>query len=82
MIDESPERIFLLRYEDVILRPNEVVPPLLEFLRIDASEHSLQMMMEPISPLVCRPSRPKPTNSLPRLRPRFDVQPPWRWNKK
>jgi len=49
LLDESPERIFPLRYEDVILRPNEVVPPLLEFLCIDASERSLQMMMEPIS---------------------------------
>jgi len=49
LYDELPERVFLLRYEDVILRPREVLPAMLKFLDIDASERSLELMMEPIN---------------------------------
>ncbi len=45
---ELPERIFVLRYEDVILRPREVLPSMLRFLDIDASERSLERIIEPI----------------------------------
>lgn len=46
--DEFPARIFVLRYEDLVLRPADVLPPLLRFLDIDATEKSQEMMMEPI----------------------------------
>jgi hypothetical protein len=48
LYDEQPDRVFILRYEDLIERPRKVLVPMLDFLGLDASEDTLEKMLHPL----------------------------------
>jgi len=46
--DEYQDRVFLLRYEDLLQTPDDVLTPLLNFLALDASKDTLDKMLQPL----------------------------------
>ena len=46
--DEQPDRVFMLRYEDLMERPREILVPMLDFLGLDAGEQTLENMLQPL----------------------------------
>jgi hypothetical protein len=48
LYDEFQGRAFILRYEDLMLRPAEVLVPMLDFLELDAGKEALNKMLQPL----------------------------------
>lgn len=48
LYDEYKDRAFLLRYEDLLQTPEEVLIPLLDFLALDACKETLEKMLQPL----------------------------------
>lgn len=46
--DEYQDRVFILRYEDLMQKPLEVLVPMLHFLGLDDGEESLEKMLQPL----------------------------------
>ena len=46
--DEFQERVFILRYEDLMQKPEEVLVPMLDFLGLDNGEDILDKMLQPL----------------------------------
>jgi hypothetical protein len=46
--DENPGRVFIMRYEDMVARPQEQLVPMLDFLGLDAGEVVLEKMLLPL----------------------------------
>ncbi|MCG6899780.1 MAG: sulfotransferase [Gammaproteobacteria bacterium] len=46
--DEYQDRVFILRYEDLMQKPVEVLLPMLHFLGLDDGEDSLEKMLQPL----------------------------------
>lgn len=48
LYDEYKDRVFILRYEDLLQTPEEVLRPMLEFLSLDAGRDTLKKMLQPL----------------------------------
>ena len=46
--DEFQDRVFMLRYEDLMQKPEEVLVPMLDFLGLDNGEDTLERMLQPL----------------------------------
>jgi hypothetical protein len=48
LFDEYQDRVFILRYEDLMQTPEEVLVPMLDFLGLDAGTEALDEMLLPL----------------------------------
>ena len=48
LYDEYQDRVFMLRYEDLMQTPEEVLVPMLDFLGLDAGKEALNKMLQPL----------------------------------
>ena len=46
--EEYQDRVFILRYEDLMQTPEEVLAPMLDFLGLDAGKNALAKMLQPL----------------------------------
>lgn len=43
------DKVYLVRYEDIILKPVETIQSMLQYLELDSSDHAIQMMLSTLN---------------------------------